>query len=322
MVLISAGIQGPDDVIITRGDTLHWVRALGFSTHFSWNFGAFDRDQIEVSMARYRENENITIARNLEFASKKKGKDFKQREKGTVRDRDFTKIKRELFKEVSTALGAEHSSLEEKPIEKLNGKLIKNDKYKYSCNGVIGFQSIVPMKSLILDLVSALLKSSKEIQKKKKIKREGEENLILFQNQDIREDEKVKEKIEEKAQEEVGRNKVDMNKEGLTRGEGDDSRDIEAWRNGIDNCNVQPVRGNQTITTNKICREDEDLFLEHRKGVEGEGDEELEEEHGDTLRLLSKPTMKVKGQNIGHKLIDKAGTLSSESRYPFILIDR
>ena len=301
---------------------MHWVRALGFSTHFSWNFGAFDRDQIEVSMARYRENENITVARNVEFASKKKGKDFKQREKGTVRDRDLTKIKRELFKEVSAALGAEHSSLEEKHLEKLNGKLINNDNYKYSCNGVIAFQSIVPMKSLILDLVSALLKSAKEIQKKKKKKREGEEKLNLFQDRNIREDEKVKEKNEEIAKEEVGRNEVDMNKEGQTRGEGDDNRDIEAWRNGIDNCDVQPVSGNQTVPTNKICREDEDMFLEHRKEGEGEEDEEWEEEHGDTLRLHSKSTMKVKGQNVGHKLIDKAGTLSTKSRCPFILIDR
>ena len=58
------GIQGQDDVIITRGDTLHWVRALGFSTHFSWNFAVYDSDQIEVAMARTRENERITKIRN------------------------------------------------------------------------------------------------------------------------------------------------------------------------------------------------------------------------------------------------------------------
>lgn len=54
------GIQRAGDVVILRGDTLHWVRSLGFSVHFSWNFGYFDRDQLLTSMERYDINSILT----------------------------------------------------------------------------------------------------------------------------------------------------------------------------------------------------------------------------------------------------------------------
>jgi hypothetical protein len=54
------GIQRAGDVVILRGDTLHWVRSLGFSVHYSWNIGNFDEDQIKVSMDRYHINNLFT----------------------------------------------------------------------------------------------------------------------------------------------------------------------------------------------------------------------------------------------------------------------
>ena len=59
------GIQRAGDLVLTSGATLHWVRSLGFSTHFSWNFGLLDREQFAVSMERYRINDEFTIQRNV-----------------------------------------------------------------------------------------------------------------------------------------------------------------------------------------------------------------------------------------------------------------
>ena len=44
--IVQSGLQHAGDLITLRGDTLHWVRALGFSTHFSWNYGIFEDSQV------------------------------------------------------------------------------------------------------------------------------------------------------------------------------------------------------------------------------------------------------------------------------------
>lgn len=54
------GIQKAGDVVVLKGDTLHWVRSLGFSVHFSWNFGLFDSEQINKALDRYYINEKFT----------------------------------------------------------------------------------------------------------------------------------------------------------------------------------------------------------------------------------------------------------------------
>ena len=301
-------------------------------------------------MARYRENEKITIARNLGFSSNKKGKDFKKRGKGIRGDREIPNIKQELFKEVATALGAENSSLEDKNMEKQNGKLTNIDKYKYKYeykdNGVIAFQSIVPMKSLILDLVSSLLKSAKRLEKRKRIKREGEQNLNLFVDQtdhDFRGKDKVKEKEKEKEQQESVRKKEDRRNEGQMRGEGNDDTDIDTCGNRINNWDVQQIRGNEETTTNIYTDRDSGLSIKDGevdgkveggggKGVGGEGEGGKEgtreggekgegEGHGDTLLLKSKVVTKALGQQADHDLRDEAGILPTEIRHPLIPID-
>ena len=132
---------------------------------------------------------------------------------------------------------------------------------------MIAFQSIVPMKSLILDLVSSLLKSAKRLQKKKRIKREGEENLNLFVNQTDhyfggneqekvkekeKENEKEKEKEKEKEQQESVRKKEDRRNEGQMRGEGNDDTDIDTCGNRINNWDVQQIRGRNTVTSSYV----------------------------------------------------------------------
>eukprot|EP01041_Mallomonas_annulata_P006972 gene6972-14167_t len=52
----SYGIQHAGDVVFVKGSTLHWVRSLGFSSHFSWNFGRLELEQIHTSMIRYYDN--------------------------------------------------------------------------------------------------------------------------------------------------------------------------------------------------------------------------------------------------------------------------
>lgn len=54
------GIQRPGDVVILKGETLHWVRSLGCASHSSWNFGLLEQDQLEHAMERYTINESIT----------------------------------------------------------------------------------------------------------------------------------------------------------------------------------------------------------------------------------------------------------------------
>lgn len=55
------GIQKPGDVVILKGATLHWVRSLGFATHYSWNIGLFmELDQITSAIERYHLNEELT----------------------------------------------------------------------------------------------------------------------------------------------------------------------------------------------------------------------------------------------------------------------
>lgn len=121
------GIQGPNDVIITGGDTLHWVRALGFSTHYSWNFGVFECDQVEVAMARYRENERITKIRNELVANEP-----------VLRDKKDRSVKEKAVKQCDKEDSQKPDGLE---------------KRKYTPSTAIAFQSLVPMKTLILDVV-------------------------------------------------------------------------------------------------------------------------------------------------------------------------
>ncbi|KAG5185763.1 hypothetical protein JKP88DRAFT_132123, partial [Tribonema minus] len=47
------GIQRAGDVVVLRGDTLHWVRSLGFSVSSSWNFGHLEARQLEAAFDRY-----------------------------------------------------------------------------------------------------------------------------------------------------------------------------------------------------------------------------------------------------------------------------
>ena len=129
--LWNAGIQGPNDVIITGGDTLHWVRALGFSTHYSWNFGVFECEQVEVAMARYRENERITKTRNAAAAIEVVTRAKKER---TAKDRAIKQCDKECSEKTDAVV-----------------------KRKYTPSTAIAFQSLVPMKTLILDVVRELI---------------------------------------------------------------------------------------------------------------------------------------------------------------------
>ena len=120
--------------MVTRGDTLHWVRALGFSVHFSWNFGVFDVDQMEASMARYRQNEAITKKRNDRIVNLNNMKEKKERNL-RVRDTRFN--------------GNEDAATENKCRVR---KFVPSD--------VTAFQSLVPMQTLILDVVRELIRTA------------------------------------------------------------------------------------------------------------------------------------------------------------------
>ena len=148
--MLESGIQGPDDVIVTRGDTLHWVRGLGFSTHFSWNFGTFDCDQVEASMARYRENESITKTRNDQFPYRSGG--FIPKREKMNRDKSSKPQGRDIRGAVDddAKVGSRGSG---------SGS---GSHYRYRPSPVQAFQSLVPMKTLILDLVRELLHAGKE----------------------------------------------------------------------------------------------------------------------------------------------------------------
>lgn len=54
-------LQRAGDCITLQGATLHWVRALGFSLHFSWNFGYPGVDQLHQSLLRYHINTEVKI---------------------------------------------------------------------------------------------------------------------------------------------------------------------------------------------------------------------------------------------------------------------
>lgn len=47
--------------MVLDGSTLHWVRALGFSFHFSWNFGVISERQYTNALQRYDENVTLGI---------------------------------------------------------------------------------------------------------------------------------------------------------------------------------------------------------------------------------------------------------------------
>jgi hypothetical protein len=132
--LIAPGIQESDDIVVTRGDTLHWVRALGFSVHFSWNFGVFDVDQVEASMARYRQNEAITKKRCDRIVNLNNMKEKKVRN---------------LREKVTHFNGNEDAATEDKCRVR---KFVPSD--------VIAFQSLVPMQTLILDVVRELIRTA------------------------------------------------------------------------------------------------------------------------------------------------------------------
>ena len=44
--------QREDDVVVLRGDTVHWVRSVGYSVNTSWNFGTLDAAQLATSFER------------------------------------------------------------------------------------------------------------------------------------------------------------------------------------------------------------------------------------------------------------------------------
>ena len=52
ILLYFLGVQCPGDMYVLRGETLHWVRGMGFSTNFSWNFGKLDNTQLKMSYDR------------------------------------------------------------------------------------------------------------------------------------------------------------------------------------------------------------------------------------------------------------------------------
>jgi hypothetical protein len=132
--LIAPGVQDSDDIVVTRGDTLHWVRALGFSVHFSWNFGVFDVDQMEASMARYRQNEAITKKRNVRIVNLNNMKEKKER---NLREKD------------THYNGKDNEATE-------NECRVRN----FVPSDVIAFQSLVPMQTLILDVVRELIRTA------------------------------------------------------------------------------------------------------------------------------------------------------------------
>ena len=106
------GFQRQGDLMLTKGGTLHWVRALGFSTHFSWNFGLLEKQQMEISLERYRMNDTFTQRRNDDQ------------------------------KRAYAAVGEDHDA---------------RPRGGYADNGVKAFDNIVPMQSLLLDLVKELV---------------------------------------------------------------------------------------------------------------------------------------------------------------------
>ena len=57
--------QRPGDVIVLKGDTVHWVRSAGHAVNTSWNFGALDdAAQLRTAVDRMRVNTAIGF-RNL-----------------------------------------------------------------------------------------------------------------------------------------------------------------------------------------------------------------------------------------------------------------
>lgn len=55
------GLQKAGDMMLLKGQTVHWVRALGFSVNFSWNFGILDLEQLNVAIHRYEVNDSLNI---------------------------------------------------------------------------------------------------------------------------------------------------------------------------------------------------------------------------------------------------------------------
>ena len=53
--------QSAGDCVVLDGSTLHWVRALGFSLHFSWNFGVVSANQYLRALERYDENVRLGV---------------------------------------------------------------------------------------------------------------------------------------------------------------------------------------------------------------------------------------------------------------------
>ena len=53
--------QSAGDCVVLDGSTLHWVRALGFSLHFSWNFGVVSATQYLRALERYDENVRLGV---------------------------------------------------------------------------------------------------------------------------------------------------------------------------------------------------------------------------------------------------------------------
>ncbi len=50
--MITTDLQCSGDLMYLKGQTLHWVKALGFSRHISWNVGQLDAEQIAQSFER------------------------------------------------------------------------------------------------------------------------------------------------------------------------------------------------------------------------------------------------------------------------------
>ena len=109
------------------------MRALGFSTHYSWNFGVFECEQVEVAMARYRENERITKTRNAVAAMETVIRPKKDR---TAKEKSIMQYGKEC------------------PLPLPTDAAVKR---RYTPSTAIAFQSLVPMKTLILDVVRELI---------------------------------------------------------------------------------------------------------------------------------------------------------------------
>ena len=139
----------------------------------------YDSDQIEVAMARTRENERITKIRNDQHRDSLLAAALKLQEKEKKR-KEALKKSQKIVLDLNSDMSIEKPEKQEEfalnkdiiEVEQLNDaddkSEISTDTYKYVDNGVIAFQSLVPMKTLLFDLTNALLTVGKLMAKRRR----------------------------------------------------------------------------------------------------------------------------------------------------------